>query len=484
MATSISLNKTLMCLLLAAMATGCMFHGDTPIASAPGAFSVDNSRQLEKSLPAYPWWKDVGSTELNELVDEALEKNKQILVAAKNIEIAQSTLDTIRLGWLPSFSFMAGRVQGSGVAVLPNLPVPISSASNFSAFLPMWIANIIQLPNQTKEAEKNVEATAAEYLALRTSITAQVVASYAVLLASIEEANILKMLQDNLMVRVKTTRSMAQRGLNTDVALNEVESEMQKLQAQIDINESNQIAAKNALLTLVGRQISGFVPTEKFTSLRLEQVAPGNTPTSVLATRPDVVAARAKIQSADYGLSSTASLFAPVPTFSSANVRVTSSNNGENESVRESVQAGIAVWVLDPQFIGKINTSNKRYDVAVVNYLSTVDQSLKEVDNALASFEANQKKLIKEERVLANSRSNLATSHAMYKKGLLSDMQYREGLARFELARISILQTKLQTVIAFTKLYQSMGGGATYGDVRYQLQDQALTTKRDSSSAN
>lgn len=484
MATSISLHKTLACLLLATISTGCMFHGDTPVASAPVSFSVDNKRHAEKHLPEYPWWKDIGSAELNELVDEALEKNKQILVAAKNIEIAQSSLDTIRLGWLPSFSFMAGRVHGTGVAVLPNLPVPIASASNFSAFLPMWIANIIQLPNQTKEAEKNVEATAADYLALRTSIAAQVVAAYAVLLASIEEANILKSLQDNLTVRVNTTRSMAQRGLNTDVALNEIESEMQKLQSQIDMIKSNQIAAKNALLILVGRQIADFVPTGKFASLKLEQVAPGNTPTSVLATRPDVVAARAKIQAADYGLSSTASLFAPVPTFSSANVRVTSSNNGQNESIRESVQAGLALWVLDPQFIGKINTSNKRYDAAVVNYLSTVDQSLKEVDNALASFEANQKKLIKEEQVLSNSRNNLATFHAMFKKGLLSDMQYREGLARFDLTRISILQTKVQTVIAFAKLYQSMGGGATYGGVRYQLQDQALTTKRDPNRSN
>lgn len=478
------LNKTLLCLLLVANVTGCMFHGDTPLASAPGSFSLDYSGQPVKNLPEFPWWKDLGSAELNTLVDEALEKNKQLLVATKNIEIAQSTLDTIRLGWLPSFSFMAGRVQGNGVTVLPNLPVPISSASNFSAFLPMWIANIIQLPNQSKEAEKNVEATAAEYLALRTSISAQVVSSYAVLLASIEEASILNALLENLTVRVNTTRSMAARGLNTDVALNQIESEMQKLQAQIAINQSNQIAAKNALLILVGRQISSFVPGEKFEVLKLGQVAPGNTPTSVLATRPDVAAARAKIQAADYGLSSSASLFAPVPTFSSANVRVTSTNNGENESIRESVQAGLALWVLDPQFIGKINTSNKRYDAAVVNYLSAVDQSLKDVDNALASFEANQKRLIKEEHALKNSRKNVATAQAMFKKGLLSDVQYREDISRFDLARISLLQSKVQTVIAFSKLYQSMGGGATYGDVRYQLQDQSLTTKSYPNSLN
>ena len=470
-------KKRLMSLLLAAAGTGCMFHGNTPIATAPEAFTVDHAGQGVKNLPEYAWWQDIGSTELNELVLEALERNKKISIAIKNIEIAQSALDTVRLGWLPTFSFMAGRVQGNSVTFLPNLPVPISSASNFSAFLPMWMANIIQLPNQTREAEKNVEAAASDYLALRTSIAAQVVSSYAVLLASIEEASILSALKDNLSVRLKTTRSMAARGLNTDVAFNDIDSEMQKLEAQIATNRSNQIAAKNALLTLVGRQISSFSPRETFDSLKLDHVAPGNTPTSVLATRPDVVAARAKIEAADYGVSSTASLFAPVPTFSSANVRVTSSQNGQDSSMRANVQTGALFWVLDPQFIGKINTKNKQYDSSIINYLSVVDQSLKEVDDALASFEANQRKLIKEESVLSNSRKNLATTKAMFKNGLVSDTHYIDHLTRFDLARMSMLKTKVQAVIAFSKLYQSMGGGATYGENRYQLQDQALAAK-------
>ena len=476
------IKKCLISLLLASVGTGCMFHGNTPIAAAPDAFSVDNATQPVKNLPEFAWWEDLGSAELNELVQEALERNKKVSIAIKNIEIAQSSLDTVRLGWLPTLGFMAGRVQGNAMALLPNLPVPISSASNFSAFLPMWVANIIQLPNQTKEAEKNVEATASEYLALRTSITAQVVSSYAVLLASIEEASMLNSLKDNLSIRVKTVRSMAKRGLNTEVALNDIESEMQKLEAQIAMSHSNQIAAKNALLTLVGRQISSFTPREKFESLKLDHVAPGNTPTSVLATRPDVVAARAKIEAADYGVSSTASLFAPVPTFTSANVRVTSTQNGQDGSLRANVQAGLAFWVLDPQFIGKINTKNKQYDSALINYLSVVDQSLKEVDDALASFEANQGKLIKEEKSLSNSRKNLATTKAMYQNGLVSDAQYLENLTRFDLARMSMLQTKVQAVIAFSKLYQSMGGGATYGEKRYQLQDQVLAQKSPANS--
>lgn len=474
----------LICLLIATAATGCMFHGNTPMAKGPDAFSTENGTNPEKNLAEYPWWEDLGSTELNALVLEAHENNTKVAIAIKNIETAQSALDTIRLGWIPVVSLMAGRAQGNSTVLLPNLPIPIANTGGFAAFLPMWMANIIQLPNQTKEAQKKVEATASEYLALRSAISAQIVSSYGVLLASIEEARILKELKDNLHIRLATTRALTNRGVNSEVTYNDLENEMHKLDVQIATNKSNKIAAKNALLILVGRQIDIFNPQGRFSELNLEHIAPGNTPTSILASRPDVAAARAKIESADYGVSSTASLFAPVPTFSTANMRVNSSSNGTDSTMNANMQAGLALWVLDPQFIGMINTRNKQYDSSVINYLDVVNNAVKEVDDALADFDANQTKLVKEEQSLSNSQKNLHTFNAMYKTGLLSHTQFLEGSARFDMAKMAILQTKLQTVISLSKLYQSMGGGATYGEKNYSLKDQTVVGKDRETTEN
>lgn len=471
-------------MLLTGLGTGCMFHDNTPLATAPESFSVSNTGQVSINLPEHPWWEDLGSKELNALVIEALENNRKITTAIKNVEIAQSTLDTIRLGWLPMFNVLAGRVHSNSTVLLPNLPVPVSSASNFSAFLPLWIANVVQLPNKTKEAEKNVQASASEFLAIRTSIASQVVSAYAVLLASIEEQSILTSLNDNLNARLATVRSMNSQGLKTGISVNELDSDLQNLQAQIASNQSNRIAAKNALLVLLGRPLQQFTPDESFSVLKLAHVAPGNTPTSVLATRPDVVAARAKIQAADYGISSTASLFAPIPTFTTANVRVASDKNGTNSTTISSMQSALALWVLDPQFLGKVNSKNKQYDASIIHYLSVVDDAMREVDDALASFEAKKTQLIKQEQSLSNSSQNLTTYQAMYKKGLLSNTQFLEGSSKFDLAEIAVLQTKVQTVIAFSKLYLSMGGGATFGEHQYQLQNQSISRKDIANATN
>jgi len=464
-------------LIVAMTSAGCMFHGDTPQALAPDTFSVDNSNTPIQNLPEHPWWKDIGSAELNELVLEAFENNRNVSIAVKNIELAQSALDTVRLGWLPSISLMTGRLHGDGTVLLPSLPVPLSSAGGFAAFLPMWVANIIQLPNQTKEAQKRVDASASNFLALRASVAAQVVSSYAVLLASIQEASLLSTLKNNMNLRINTVRAMRNQGLDTQISLNDLDSEMQKLEAQIATNRSNTISAKNALLTLLGRQVMAFTPKDAFNTLNLAHLAPGNTPTSVLATRPDVVAARAKIEAADYGLSATASLFAPVPTFMTANVRASGTNDGTSNAITASIQAGALLWTLDPQFLGKINTQNKQYDASILNYLMVVDNALKEVDDALASFEAHQIRLLREENSLSNSSKNLKTLNAMLNNGLLSRTQYLQSAAQFELAKLAILQTKVQSIISLSKLYQSMGGGSTYANADYTLKDQTIEGK-------
>ena len=466
----------LVVLLFALILSGCAFHGDLPIASAPESFSVDNTTNPSVDLPTHPWWQEIGSPELNALVVEALENNRQIATASKNIEIAQSSLDTVRLGWLPTINMMGGRFSTDGVALVPGLMVPLAGSGGFLAFLPTWMANIIKLPNQTRAAEKNVEVSAADFLAMRNAIAAQVVSSYATVLASFEEEKILQALIKNLDTQVRTARSMNAQGLETAISTLEQDSQLQKLETQMTINRANRIAARNAILTLLGRSLENFAPKASFGSLNLNYLAPGNTPTSVLASRPDVAAARAKIQSADYDISATASLLAPTPMISSQTIRLDVDMSNKNTSISETVQLGLISWTLDPTVFGKINTAKKQYDSTMINYLSVVDNAIKEVDNALAEFDAKQTTLIKEELILARSRKNLRTYRAMLQGGLISKTDYLEIAGQFDLATMAMVQTKLEAIISLSKLYQSMGGGATYGQNQYSLQEQTIVS--------
>ena len=141
---------------------------------------------------------------------------------------------------------------------------------------------------------------------------------------------------------------------------------------------------------------------------------------------------------------------------------------------------GTVFWMLDPQFIGKINTADKQYDAAVLNYLKVVEHAIKDVDNALADFDAKRTALERDERYIENQKKNTATASAMARNGLIPQTQYQQSMTELDLARLSVIDRKLQTISALTTLYQSMGAGATFAQDEYSFRNQSiLTINRD-----
>lgn len=466
--------------LFAAVAcvSGCMYHGSTPNVRLPDQFTATNQTRTEVDLAQNPWWENLGSTELNKLVQEGLDRNKKLSIAVKNVELAQASLETIQLGWLPTVNLLAGRATSNTTTFVSNLPIPVNSATGFLAFIPSFLANVIQLPNQVKGASKGVQASAADYLAIRTSISAQIVAAYAVLLAAHEEERGLNELKQDLQSRLNTMRAKTDKGLSSQVSFNSMDSEMQKLEMQIAQNKANQVSAKNAVLILIGRSIGPLEIQGKFSDLKVEQVTPGNTPASVINSRPDVAAARAKIDAADYGIASAASMIAPQINLTYVGTNINTSTNAGGGTANANLRSAVALIALNPQVIGSVKTANRQYDAALIQYVEVIDNALRETDNALVNFETNNQKLKLEERSLSNTEKNTKTFDAMLKQGLVSKSQYLEYKASLYLANIAIVQTKTQTVISYSKLYQSMGGGASFNEKQFSIENQLVKTSK------
>src|SRR5581483_7643067 len=67
--------------------TGCLFIPNEPVPAAidiPSAYR-DGPRQPDKALPAVLWWRGFGSTELTDLIEEALISNFDIAAAVARI---------------------------------------------------------------------------------------------------------------------------------------------------------------------------------------------------------------------------------------------------------------------------------------------------------------------------------------------------------------------------------------------------------------
>jgi outer membrane protein TolC len=441
-----------------------MMYGDgkPPEVKMPEQWLAAKNVSPDQTLPLYPWWQELKSYELNELVSESLKNNRQILQSLNTIEQAQAQLDTVKLGWLPSLNLFGGSINGNTNLFFQGLSVPVSNVGGFVGLLPTYLINLIQQPARQAQAGKLFEASQADYLAIRTAMIAQVTTAYAAVLVADRQGQILQDMQKSIKKRVELAYALSARGLSTDYRQNQLELELDAISAQIAQNNANFQAAQNALLILVGRSIGRIKTKQSLDDVQTAVPPPGNMPASIVATRPDIAAARARLDASNYGATATASLLFPSISLNALVTNIKTTQNGSNSSSNANFEAAYAAWVLDPKVMGAIKSSNAMYRSAAISYVEAVNSALREVDDALSGYEAQRIKLRHDMDAFVKAKNNLRISESMHKKGLISESQFLENKTQFDLVDAAVTQTKLTQLIAMAKLYQSMGGGSLY----------------------
>ena len=237
-----------------------MMYGDgtPPDVKMPEQWPAIKNSAQERPLPLYPWWQELKSDELNELVSESLKNNRQILQSINSIEQAQAQLDTVKLGWLPSLNFFGGSINGNTTLFFQGLSVPVANVGGFVGFLPTYVVNLLQQPARQMQAGQILEASQADYLAVRAAMIAQVTTAYVAVLVTERQTQILQDMQESLKKRAQIASSLSARGLGTQYGQNQLELELNAISGQLAQNSANQQAAQNALLILVGRSIGRF----------------------------------------------------------------------------------------------------------------------------------------------------------------------------------------------------------------------------------
>ena len=446
-------------------------HGDgtPPKVALPELWPAKQTPSQDQELPSNPWWKQLKSEELDQLVSESLSNNRQIQQSVNNIEQAQAQLDTVKLGWLPSLNFLGGTINGNTTLFFQGLSVPVANVGGFVGFLPTYIVNLFQQPTRQMQAGQILEATQADYLAVRAAIISQVTTAYIAVLVTKRQGQILEDMRQSLKKRVELSAALAARGLSTDFGQNQLALELNAISGQLAVNNANHQAAQNALLILVGRSVGRIKTAQSLAQINADIPAPGNMPASVVATRPDVAAARARLDATNYGVTAAASMLFPTISLNALATNIKTTTNGSNASSNANYQAAYATLVLDPKIIGAISSSNAVYRSALIAYVDIVNNALREVDDALSGYEGQQVKLKHDSEAFMKATENLKISESMYRQGLISQSQLLEARAQHDLVETVLTQTMLTELIALAKLYQSMGAGSIYEEQNLEI---------------
>ena len=418
----------------------------------------------------HPWKSYYKDPMLVSLIEKALVKNNEVLIAIKSMEQLDLTYKQAKLSLLPTLDFDAGasRSYQSKNSLNGSLSAQFTSKDyldDYSANLRLsWEADIWgKAAMQKRDAKAGYFAQKENLSALKTRIIVQVAQSYYNLLGLDEQ---LKIAQKNIDLSNSTLSMMQMQynsGLISSLALYQTEAQKKTAELLVPLAEANIAVQENALQILCGEYPDSITRSGNLDAAELNVSLSSGVPAALLSRRPDVKAAEYAVMSANAktGLAK-ATMY---PTLSlSPSIGINSFEFDTWFNFPGSVTKTIAANLVQPIF--KKRQLRTAYEIAVLEQEKAVVQFKQSFITAVGEVSDAMSKLKN-----ADKRMELATekSVSLDKATHDANLLYKSGMATYLeviVAQNSALQNdldvvaiKLEKLNATINLYRALGGG-------------------------
>lgn len=254
----------------------------------------------------HPWKNYYKDPLLVDLIEKALVKNNEVLIAIKSMEQLDLNYKQAKLGLLPTLDFdaNASRSYQSKNSLNGSLSAQFTSKDymdDYNANIQLsWEADIWgKVTMQKREAKANYFAQKENLSALKTRIIVQVAQSYYNLLGLDEQ---LKIAQKNIELSDNTLKMMKLQynsGAISSLALYQTEAQKKTAELLVPLAKANIAVQENALQILCGEYPDSILRSGNLEVAEFDVVLPSGIPASLLSRRPDVKAAEYAVMSAN-----------------------------------------------------------------------------------------------------------------------------------------------------------------------------------------
>jgi outer membrane protein, multidrug efflux system len=401
------------------------------------------------------WWRAFGDPRLTQLVERALAHNDDLAGAAQRVEEARALARLARAQQLPlsTFSLEGGR---SRILVISDGVDSYYGAPQISVSYDLDFFGRFSSAAASARASLLASQDARDSIAL--AVTSSTAAAYISLLGF--DAR-LKVTQATLAARVEALRIARRRadaGYTTRLELRQAESEYEATQQLVPAAELAVSREENALSVLLGDPPQEIARGVEFIALKAPMI-PAGMPSSLLARRPDLAAARATLKASELSLDSARA--AELPDFSlTASGGAALSTALPQQIALYSVGLNILSPLLDS---GRLHAQAQavaaRRNLAAFAYRKAVVGALRDVEDGLISIKKLQEQQVAIDAQVATLRETLRLATNRYNDGYapyLDQLDAERGLFGAQLVAIQIATDRLNALVG---LYQALGGG-------------------------
>jgi NodT family efflux transporter outer membrane factor (OMF) lipoprotein len=442
--------------------------GAKPMPTAPEAFASTTSlRGTQADWPSDGWWLRYRDPQLARLIDEALIGSPDLEAAAARMRSAGGFAQRAGAALQPTVD---GFAQGEIAKQSQNQAMPASAIPDgwndsgsiglsFSLDLDLWGKNRAAF----RAADADADAARFEMEEARLALTTGVAGTYAELASLYAQRDTL---ESALKIRSETARLVNQRtaiGLDTRAELKQAEARIPQTQADIEATDEAIALTKNALAALIGAGPDRALTIERPSVGSLQaQGVPANASIELIARRPDISAARSRVDAADDRIKEAKAAFYPNVNLS-ALIGLSSFGLGDLFSSSSGI-GSVSPAVSLPLFHGGALQGQYRgrrgqYDEAVALYDRQVIEALHETADAVTSQKMLVSRLANSRRALADFEEANRLARQRYEHGLstyLDVLSAEEGVLE---ARLDVATLETRAFTLDVQLIRALGGG-------------------------
>ncbi len=442
------------------------------------------------------WREFFPDPQLQQLIAVALTNNRDLRVAALNVQSAQAQYRIQRAPLFPTVNasaveqaeevplsvleaeFPSGAAAGG--SALPTGGVTVHTYNVGVGFTNYELDLFGRIRSLSHAALQQYFSSGETRRSVQLTLVAEVATAYLTVLA---DQTLLDITRDTLKSQEQSyalTQKMFSGGTTTELALRQAETTVDTARANLAQYNRQLAQDRDALQLLLGAPIpdgidfSGGLDRGNMVAELEEGI-----PSDVLVRRPDILAAEHQLMAANAQIGAARAAFLPA-------ISLTGNFGTESPQLSGLFKSGSRAWTFSPQislpiFAGGANVANLQAtklarDTAVAQYEKAIQTAFREVADALVARGTLDEQL-------AAQQALVTASAAAYR---LSDMRYRGGVDSYLsalVAQVSLYgaQQQLQTVRLtrlqnLVTLYKALGGGLREHDSTAQRPPQPPTS--------
>lgn len=418
----------------------------------------------DAAWPDERWWTALGDHQLDALIDEALASAPAIEIADARTRkaLTQSGLaDAMRKPTLGVGAQLLG-LQIPETLAGPELGGSFSVAELLTLSLKynpdLWGVE----KSKWQAAVGNARAAEVDAQATRLTLAANIARTYVALAQAFDALDAANAETTRADALVALNQKRIKAGLDNTIGLNQNRSTSASAKQQAQAAQQQIDALRNALAALAGAGPDRGLQIGRPNLATPDITLPSLLSSDLLARRPDIVAARWRVEAAAHGIDGSKAAFYPTINLSML-VGLAAGNLGGlfgSDALLVNGGPGLTLPIFEGgRLRNQLMASNADYDLAVANYNQTLLGAIHEVTDAVQAARALDAQIVTTRQARDTAGKARALVQQRYRAGLATQLDVlaaQRPLLQLD-QQLAALNAKRRT--AAIDLDQALGGG-------------------------